>query len=145
MTVDIFSDDGVPLPKKVKLSTPKAVEAFSEEIIQLTINGEISPTQGKALAEMLARHRVIQAAVSVTGRLEAVEAQLKLKQGGTLTERVNGIERASNVTSEVADEDLETFEERMRKFRERFPGYADDVDEILGGDYGNTEDTTANA
>ena len=138
MTADIWSDDG-PIPKKVKLSTPKAVEAFSEELIQLTINGEISPTQGKALAEMLSRHRVIQAAVSVSERLEAVEAQLKLKQGGTLTERVNGIEKVTNITSELSEEDIETFEERMRKFRERFPMYAEDVNEVLEEDNAEPE------
>ena len=117
---DIFSDDPERVFEKVELNSPEAVEQFSQQIIELVFNGELSSTQGKALSSMLTAHRQIQLAVSVAGRLAAVEQVLGLPGDGSIGDRLKAAEKGSRVTDEVSAEDLETFEQRLAQFRARY-------------------------
>lgn len=122
--MNIF-DDPETVFEKVRLDSPQDVEKFSRSIIEAVYNRGLSSTQGKALSSMLASHRMIMLSVSFQERLAQVEEQLAIKaaDGQPIGDRLQAAERASSVTSDLSPEDLETFEQRLEKFRARYGDY----------------------
>ena len=106
--------DEAPKKKRtLKLETVQDVQEHLTQILRDLDSELITSTQARTQAALC---KDLVACMKVTN----------------LEKRIEQMEQSGGIREEIDEADIETFEERMRKFREKFPGYADDVNEVLG-------------